>query len=359
MIAEPQLERDRAESALAAASVAVVIPAYRVAGKIGRVVRGLPEYVRHVVVVDDASPDGAAAEVEPLCSQRVRLVRHHRNQGVGGAVLTGYATALALGAEVVVKMDGDDQMDPAYLPMLLLPIMRGDADYTKGNRFLHGYALGRMPLARRVGNFGLTFLTKAATGYWNIFDPTNGYTAIHARVLRLLDTDRIARRYLFETSVLLELRRLQAAVRDVPIPARYGDEVSSLSLRRALLDFPPALLHGLVRRLGHQYFLYDFTAASLLLLLAAPLLLFGVLWGTAHWYFSYATGVPATTGTVLLAVLPIILGVQFLAQALALDIGSVPRRPLHPDLVFPEADSRLTHRSSLVGYLERDTGDEP
>jgi dolichol-phosphate mannosyltransferase len=341
------------EAELAALAVAVVVPAFRVAGKVGQVVRGLPPYVRHVIVVDDASPDEAAAEVRPLCSQRVRLVRHARNQGVGGAMLTGYAVALALGAEVVVKMDGDDQMDPAFLPTLLLPIARGEADYTKGNRFLHAYALGSMPFARRVGNFGLTFLTKLATGYWNIFDPNNGYTAIHARVLRLLDTDRIARRYFFETSMLLELRRVQAVVADAPIPARYGDEVSSLSLRRVLLDFPPQLLRGLLRRLGYQYFLHDFTAGSLLLLLSAPLLLFGALWGAAQWYRSFATGVPATTGTVLLAVLPIILGVQFLAQALTLDIGSVPQRSLHPRLPPPESEARVTHRAPLSTYLDR------
>ena len=144
------------------ARVAVVIPAYDVAAHVGAVIRGLPDFVRHVVVVDDGSRDDTAGVVEELRSDRVRIVRHAENRGVGAAVLTGYAVALELGAEVVVKVDGDGQMDPAQLARLVEPILAGEADYAKGNRFLHAYALPRMPWVRRVGNFGLTFMAKAA-----------------------------------------------------------------------------------------------------------------------------------------------------------------------------------------------------
>ena len=168
-------------------------------------------------------------------------------------MLSGYAMALQLGADIVVKMDGDDQMDPHYLPSLIFPIIKGEADYTKGNRFIHTYALVQMPLARRVGNFGLTFLTKLATGYWNIFDPNNGYTAIHSKVLEIINVEKIHRRYFFETSMLVELRHTQGVVLDIPIPARYGDEVSSLSLRRALIAFPFSLMKALLYRVGWQY----------------------------------------------------------------------------------------------------------
>jgi len=181
-----------------------------------------------------------------------------------------------------------------------------------------------MPLLRQIGNLGLTFLTKLASGYWNIFDPTNGFTAIHRDVLKRINQGNIAHDYLFETSMLLELRRVDAKVMDVPIPARYGDEQSSLSPFISLLQFPGKLLNGLIKRIYRQYFLYDFNAVSIYLLLGIPLLLFGVIWGAINWLISDISGVVASTGTVLIAVLPIIVGIQFLTQAISLDIASVP-----------------------------------
>lgn len=335
--------------------IAVVIPAYRVEKEIARVVQHIPAFVDHIIVVDDCSPDHIGQAIEPLRSERVRYVRHTTNQGVGGAMLTGYAIALGLGAEVIVKMDGDDQMDSDHLPLLLLPILRGEADYTKGNRFVHTYALGQMPPIRRIGNFGLTFLTKLATGYWNMFDPNNGYTAMHARVLRLINTDAISRRYFFESSVLMDLQRVRAVVEDVPMPARYGEEASSLSIRHTLVNFPINLAKGFSRRLARQYFLYDFNVVSLLLLLGLPMLFFGVIWGAVNWYHSIASGQVASTGTVLLAVLPIIVGFQCLLQALALDIGSVPRTPLHPRLA--DSDTVITHTARMTNYLDAATAE--
>lgn len=328
--------------------ICVIIPAYNVERHIINVVTHIPLNVRSIVVVDDCSPDNSAQVIQSCLSSRVHLVRHAVNQGVGGAMLTGYAKALELGADIIVKMDGDDQMDPSYLLDLVRPIIEGHADYTKGNRFLHSYALGQMPLARRIGNFGLTFLTKLASGYWNMFDPNNGYTAIHRNVVQLLNTNVIARRYFFESSMLIELRRINAVVRDVPMPARYGSEVSSMSLRRVLIDFPERLLIGFFRRLRWQYFLYNFTAASLLIISALPLIAFGLIWGLYYWYVSITSGRIATTGTVLIAVLPIIVGVQFLVQALVLDIMSVPHEAIHPHVHDPR--SHTNHMASLLHY---------
>jgi dolichol-phosphate mannosyltransferase len=326
-------------------SIVVVIPAYRAERTIGAVLRAIPAVVRHVVVVEDGSTDDTAGAARAVADPRITVVRHRRNEGVGGAMLTGYGVALRLGADVVVKLDADGQMDPGELPHLVAPIARGEVDYAKGNRFLFAFPPVRMPLVRMVGNLGLTFLTKLASGYWNIFDPTNGYTAIHASVLRRLDPDAIARGYFFETSLLIELRRLGAVVRDVALPARYADEPSSMSIPRVLVSFPPRLLVGLVRRLGRQYLLYDFTPGSVLGLLGGPLLLFGVLWSAIQWYLHASEGRLASTGTVLVGVLPIILGTQLLLQALSLDIGSVPAAPLHPRLTrtSPSPDLLLVH----------------
>ncbi len=192
-----------------------------------------------------------------------------------------------------------------------------------------------MPITRRVGNFGLTFLTKLATGYWNIFDPNNGYTAIHSNVLEIINVEKIHRRYFFETSMLAELRHAQGVVLDIPIPARYGDEVSSLSLRRALIEFPFNLMKGLLDRLGWQYFIADFNLVSLFLVCGVPLTAFGVLFGLYAWIESYRHQVLTSTGTVMFSVLPLILGFQLLLQALALDVESGPKQPLQARLRRP------------------------
>jgi glycosyltransferase involved in cell wall biosynthesis len=347
-----QLEHEWIKNELTGTHIAVVVPAYQVARQIGRVVNSMPDYVREIIIVDDCSSDDTITEVQRVGSSRVRLIRHQTNQGVGGAMLSGYAMALQLGADIVVKMDGDDQMDPHYLPSLIFPIIKGEADYTKGNRFIHTHALVQMPIARRVGNFGLTFLTKLATGYWHIFDPNNGYTAIHGKVLEIINIEKIHRRYFFETSMLAELRHTQGVVLDVSIPARYGDEVSSLSIPRVLIAFPFNLMKALLYRIGWQYFRYDFNAVSVLLIFSLPLLTFGLTWGGLQWYISATHGIIATTGTVLLSVLPIILGVQFLIQAVALDILSDPTKVLHRR--FERWHVIGAHQSSWATYFDKE-----
>lgn len=310
-------------------NIVVVIPCYNVEKTIASVVAGMPSYVRWLVLVDDASGDRTAEIVDSLKSERIRVIHLPENQGVGGATMRGYEEALALSADVIVKVDGDGQMDPDYLLPLIAPIMAGEADYTKGNRFLHSRQLKTMPIARQIGNIGLSFLTKLASGYWNVFDPTNGYTAIHASVAALIDTASIDRRYFFEISMLLELGFLRAVVRDVYIPARYGNETSQLSEWRALIDFPPRLLGGFARRIWVQYFLRDFNLVSLYLLSGLALLGFGGIFGAYHWWRSAQLQMATQTGTVMLAVLPIILGAQLLLQAGALDVQNVPNRVIH------------------------------
>jgi dolichol-phosphate mannosyltransferase len=310
------------------AAVAVVVPAYRVARHIAAVVRGIPPWVRAIIVVDDASPDDIAEAIQGIGDPRLRLVRHERNRGVGGAVMTGYEEAIRLGCRILVKVDGDGQMDPSRIRDLILPIEHGRADYTKGNRFLHRAELQKMPLLRRFGNTILTFLTKSASGYWSLYDPANGFTAIHSVVWEQLERDRIDSRYFFETSMLIELGCARAVVEDVPIPAIYADEASSLSVTRTAVEFPFKLLWGFLRRIRTWYFLYDFTPVSLFLLSGPVLIAFSLIFGGIHWWQSYRTGIPATTGTVMLAVVTLILGFQLVLQALALDMQSMPRSPL-------------------------------
>lgn len=311
-------------------SLAVVIPAYRVEQEIERVVRSIPIYIQYIIVVDDASPDRTTEILMSLTKDEPRLVliRHEVNQGVGGAVVSGFRKALELGAQVVIKIDGDGQMDPAYIMDLITPLILGKADYSKGNRFRDFVALRHMPIIRRFGNIILGFLAKVATGYWSIFDPTNGYLAIRAEILAQLPLERIAREYYFETSMLAELYLIDAYVLDIPMPARYGNQPSSLVIHRVLFEFPFRLLITFLRRMTLRYFLYDFSMVSIYLLGGIPLFLFGLIFGIVKW-IKYATlMIPAPTGTVILPMLCVILGIQFILSAIQIDLQSIPRIPL-------------------------------
>jgi len=312
--------------------VGVVIPAFKVAQQIEAVIRGIPAWIRTIVVVEDASPDDTAARVVALGDPRVTLIRHEKNQGVGGAMATGFAEAVRRGLDIVVKMDGDGQMDPVYLPAILAPLLENRADMVKCNRYSSLAHVKEMPTVRLVGNAGLTFLVKSASGYWNTFDPANGYIAVRTAVLERIDLDRLPKRYYFESGFLVELGILRAAVVDVPMTARYGDEISSLSVPRTLVEFPPRLLKGLVRRLFWRYFVHDFSAVSVFLLLGVPMFVAGTILGTQTYWKYASAGEYAPAGLVMLAALPIYVGVQFIIQAIVFDVQNVPRVPISPPL---------------------------
>lgn len=310
--------------------IVAVVPAFNEQAQIVDVIAGMPDYVRTIIVVDDASTDGTATTVVRLAQRdrRVVLLRHDRNQGVGGAMITGFRHALSLGAQIVVKIDGDGQMPMAHLGDLLLPLVRGEADYAKGNRFRDFQALRRMPPVRRIGNLLLSFFAKAAVGYWNVFDPCNGFVAVRTEALRQLRLAAISRSFFFETSMLGELYLAGAVVCDVPMPACYGRESSHLSVRRVLWEFPPRLVTCFMRRLVLKNFLFDLNMESALLATGLPLLLGGVIFGGLKWQHYGSRGVPAPTGTVVISALLIILGFQLLLSALSEDLRSVPRRPV-------------------------------
>jgi glycosyltransferase involved in cell wall biosynthesis len=307
-------------------SIAVVIPAYRVAALIGDVISRIPSRVSHIVVVDDASPDGLSGVLSAIRDPRVSVVRHDHNRGVGGAMKSGFERALELGANIVVKVDADGQMDPALLPHFLASIERGDADIAKGNRFDDLRVISRMPLTRRIGNLALSFLVKLASGYWRTFDPCNGYIAIRSDVLRRLDMSRIDDRFFFEISLLCEAYTLRARVCDVPMTPTYGNETSSLNPIGVIPNFSMRLIQRALRRIFITYFMRDFNVVSLFLLIGTPALLFGVAWSVLHWIQSARTEVFASTGTIMIGVLSIVLGFQLVLQAIVLDVENEPGR---------------------------------
>jgi len=305
--------------------VAVVVPAFHVEDQIAGVLGRMPAFVDRVFVVDDASPDRTAGAVAAAGDPRVTLLRHAANQGVGGAMATGFRAALEAGAEVVVKCDGDGQMDPQDIEALIRPLLEGRAEYSKGCRFHHAPELSTMPSVRRSGNFALTFLMKLASGYWHVLDPQNGFVAIRADTLRRIHLDRLARGYFFENDMLIRLNTLEARVADVPLPSRYAGEPSSLKPGRILIEFPLRLLGGFVRRVFWRYVFYDVSPVAVFLLFGSALFLFGTVFGAFHWIVNAIHERATPTGTVIVAAVPFILGFQLLLQALVLDVQNSPR----------------------------------
>lgn len=311
--------------------VAAVVPAYNVSAELGGVLRAMPALFRTIIVVDDASRDDTAAVAERYAhvDPRIIVVRHEQNRGVGGAMVTGFNKALESGADVVVKIDGDGQMPLWLVPQLVQPLIDGTADYTKGNRFRDFQTIRTMPMMRRIGNVVLSFLAKAATGYWHCFDPTNGFLAIRADVLSQIPLKKIDPTYFFETSMLSHLYVLGAVVKEIPMPARYAGETSSLSISRVVRQFPGRLLASLLRRLVLKNFVYDFNLESFHIAAGLPLLFAGMLYGGYHWWWYTSRDLAAPTGTVVLSALLITIGMQLLISAVNLDLQAIPREPIN------------------------------
>ncbi len=309
--------------------IAAVIPCYRVRGEIMGVLGAMPKEVEKIYVIDDACPDGTGGYVKENCHDpRVAVLLHSKNTGVGGAVKTGYLRALEEGADIVVKVDGDGQMDPRLIPGLVRPILDGTADYTKGNRFYDIAYLQKMPGARKLGNSLVSFISKMATGYWNIMDPSNGFTAINSTALLQLPLEKIDDGFFFENDILFRLNIIRAVVQDFPMKAEYDAESSNLKIRKVLFTFPVKFCSRTLKRIFYNYFLRDFNIGSLELLLAFIFLAFGIIFGVVKWAVSIESDHPATAGTVLLAGLPVILGFQSLLSFLHFDLGNIPRSPV-------------------------------
>lgn len=313
--------------------IAVVIPCYKAREHVSDVIKGIADDVWRIYVVDDCCPDGTGNHVKTSAEDpRVRVIFNTENLGVGGAVLAGYQTAIADGADVIVKIDGDGQMDPGMIPRFTAPILKGQADYTKGNRFYDLANISRMPAARLFGNAVLSFMAKLSTGYWNIFDPTNGYTAIHAKVAAFLPQDKISRRYFFETDMLFRLNTIRAVVVDIPMDAMYGSERSHLKISGILGEFLAKHTNNLMKRIFYNYFLRDMTLASVELVVGGGLFLFGLIFGGAHWIRSLSIHASTPLGTIMIAAMSLLVGIQLILAFLGFDILNVPKRPIHDDL---------------------------
>lgn len=317
-------------SASMPARIAVIIPCYKVTRHVLSVLAAIDDAVTAIYCVDDACPDGSGRLIQAEANDpRITVLFHQHNRGVGGAIKTGYRAAIADGMDILVKVDGDGQMDPALLMDFVAPIADGHADYTKGNRFWNLTHIRRMPPVRRLGNLLLSFMTKASSGYWQVFDPTNGYTAIHARVASHLKLEAVSDRYFFETDMLFRLNTVRAVVQDVAMDAHYGDETSNLRIGRILGEFTFKHLRNTLKRIAYNYFLRDLSIASLELVAGSSLLAFGGLFGLYHWVRSAQADVATPGGTIMIAMVALISGLQLLLAFVGFDIANVPRQVLN------------------------------
>ncbi len=303
--------------------IAAVVPAYNEAKLIGTTIATMPDFVDIIVVVNDCSTDDTSQRARDVADPRVVVLDHEHNTGVGGSILDGHARALELGADINVVMAGDAQMDPEYLPALLDPICLHGYEFTKANRFFSRTSYAGMPVVRVLGSVVLSFATKAASGYWNLFDPQNGYTAVHRNALRRLDFAVVSRGYEFENDLLIWLNIANARAKDVPVPARYGDEVSTMRLHKVAPAIAGLLIRGFWRRMLLKHVLASFSPIAVLFFSGLAMITFGLVVGV--WVLVQTLGPPvASTGSVLLSVAPLLTGIHMLISAWTLDIQATP-----------------------------------
>ena len=308
--------------------IAVVIPCYKVTEHLVGVVDSIGSEVSTIFIVDDACPDGSGLFLQSNSrDKRLKYIFHEDNQGVGGAVLSGYKAALETGAEVIVKLDGDGQMDPSLISVIAKPVIEGHADYAKGDRFDSLENLFGMPRIRIFGNAVLSLWAKLSTGYWSITDPTNGFTAIHRRALEAINLDKVRSSYFFESDMLFRLNIANCVVADVPMAARYGSETSSLKIRKVLFEFPWRHTVNLFKRVFYRYYLREWNVGSFELPVSLALLFFGAWFGLTSYSNAAAAGVSTTAGQATASAVSLILGVQLLLSFISYDVQSEPRIP--------------------------------
>jgi hypothetical protein len=304
-------------------TISVVIPAFKVSRHIGPLLKKIPDFVDFIIVVDDACPEDSGKVAERFHQdKRIKVVYHKVNKGVGGAVKTGYTEALSMKSDVIVKIDGDGQMDPSEMSKLISPLIEKGFNYAKGNRFFYLENIRKMPLIRVFGNIILSFMSKISTGYYEIFDPNNGYTAITSETISKISLKNVDDRYFFESDMLFQLNLARAKVVDVPISPIYGDENSNLKIRFAVFTFFINHMKNFMKRISYSYFIRDFNIASLQLISGLILFTWGLVSGLSTWFHSMSTGLPSQTGTLILVAILIVSGIQLLLSFINNDMAS-------------------------------------
>ena len=310
-------------------NIVVVIPAYKVSRHILPLLELIGPEVSRIIVVDDACPENSGLIVQQYSSDpRVEVLQHQINLGVGGATKTGIQAAIVYGATVIIKVDGDGQMDPRLIPKFVEPITLRKADYVKGNRFFSIEHINTMPKTRIIGNLILSFYSKLSSGYWNILDPNNGYIAINSEAARNLPLDKVSNRYFFESDMLFRLNLLRAKIVDMPMRSKYASEVSNLKIIPTIFEFSFKHLRNFLKRIVYTYFVRDLNLASLQLSFGLVLSIFGFAVGSHGWWNAYQIGESTNTGTLILTAMSILSGLQLVLGFFSYDMSNVPRETI-------------------------------
>ena len=302
--------------------ITVVIPAFKVAEQIISVIQAIDKSVTQIIVIDDMCPQKSGEIVnQKIKDNRVKVLFNQKNLGVGGSMLRGYSEALKAKPTYIVKLDGDGQMDPRLIPKFIHELEKNNGDYAKGNRFADSESLNTMPKVRIVGNLVLSFLAKFSTGYWNIFDPNNGFTVIKSDILAQLPLHKINPRYFFESDMLFRLNLIGAHVVDVPMNAIYGTEKSNLKVTKTIFEFPIMHFRNFLKRIMYNYFIRDFNLASIELVLALNFLFFGFLIGVISLLKAIDTQTSMSVGILVLISILVISGLQLILSFFSFDMN--------------------------------------
>lgn len=306
--------------------IGVFVPAYNEEKQIGEVLKAMPEYIDIILVVDDCSCDDTSKVVKKYQKndKRIELYRNEVNKGNGAGAKYTYQELIKRGMDIIVPIGGDGQTEPQYLPKLLDPVIDDECDFAKGNRFLEPAVYNKMPAYRYWGNIIVTMINKFSTGYYSMYDSLNGYYAIKAETLKKLNFQKLGDRYEFENSFWIQLNITNARGKDVSIPPVYKDEKSSIKLGRTAVRTLWVLVKGFYERILHKYILFNLTPVGLFYIVGTLLTWFGVIWGAIVAITSIGEAT-ASTATVMIAIVPLILGIQFLLQAVVLDIQNEPK----------------------------------
>lgn len=306
--------------------IGIFVPAFNEEKNIGEVLKTMPDYVDHILVVDDHSSDDTSKVVKKFMKKdkRIILERNRQNQGNGYGAKFAYQKLIEMGSDIIGPLAGDGQTEPQYLTRLLDPVIDGKCDLAKGNRFLEAAVYKKMPRYRFIGNIFVTMLNKFSTGYYSMFDSLNGYYVVRANVLSKINFDALGNRYEFENSFWIQLNIANARLLDVSIPPIYKDEQSKIKLAKVVLPTLWTLQKGFVKRIFLKYILFNFSPIGLFYIAGTLLTWFGIIFGVVVLLTSIGPAV-ASTATVMIAVVPFILGIQFLLQAVVLDIQNEPK----------------------------------
>ena len=286
--------------------IIIVIPCFKVKDKILNVLSKVPKWIDKIICVDDACPEGTGKYIqENITDSKIITLFNKKNLGVGGASLIGFKYAKESGAEVIVKVDGDDQMDLSLLEKFIEPIILNQADFTKGNRFTQFNDYLEMPMLRKIGNITLSFFNRFSSGYWNLFDTTNGYLCFNSKIIDLLPIEKISKDYFFESDLLNWLYIIRAKVKDIPIKSIYNNEKSNINVFSVLIKFPPLYFRNFLRRFFYEYCLRNPDMKFICLIIGVFSFIFGFIYSLSVWRTG-AGDDPLPSGTVGIALISIL-----------------------------------------------------